>query len=111
MYDNVDNPVKKFFRRPVVALAQNQAIWPKFREKGLGKVVYNLFSKIHIGLWDLSRSRLLREHKPSLISDAIDEAETECNNICENCGDEREKKGMDVGMALCNACGIPNQRR
>lgn len=110
-FENVDNPVKRFFRRPVIALAQNQEIWPKHRKDGLGRILYKIFSTIHIALWDLSRSRLLREHKTSEIARIIEEAEAECDRLCENCGNEREKKGHGTGMALCNTCGVPMEPR
>lgn len=94
MYDNVDNPVKRFFRKPIVALASSNKV-P---------------SKIRIMLWDLSRTRLFREHKPSRISEIIREAEDKCDDLCEVCGQERQKKGIRSGWALCDECGKEEKR-
>lgn len=42
--------------------------------------------------------------RPTAIGLAIQEAEAECVNLCEVCGNEREKKGIRSGWALCNSC-------
>lgn len=96
MYDNVDTPVKKFFREKIL------------KPVALAKFIP---ARIRIKVWDVIHSRFFRENKPSAIAAVIDEAEAECNRLCERCGNERQHKGFDMGMALCNDCGIPYERQ
>lgn len=39
------------------------------------------------------------------IGKIIAEACDRCDRICELCGNERRRKGLGVGMALCDDCG------
>ena len=34
----------------------------------------------------------------------VEEAEKQCESICESCGKERKRVGPKTGSALCNAC-------
>lgn len=100
-YDDVDNSTKMFFRTILHAAA-------------------GLFRKVHATrrianfLFDLRDSKLLLRWRLNdigrAVNEAVNEAEAECDKLCERCGKERESKGPGWGLALCNACGLPNQR-
>lgn len=90
-FDDIDNPVKKFIREPLIRVASSDRVPGKIRRL----------------LWSVIHSRLLSATRPSAIAQIINEAERECDDLCEVCGKEREKKGFDTGMALCNECGVP----
>jgi hypothetical protein len=89
-YDDVDNPVKRFFREVVHRIA------------GLACKINH---KLGMKLYELRDSSLLGKWKLNAVGKAVQEAEAECDRICEVCGKEREKKGPRGGWALCNACG------
>lgn len=91
--DDIDNPIKRLFRRPIQFFASSR--WVP--------------SRVRILLWRLSRTRLLSDVRPSKISKIIDEACEICDHLCESCGKEREKKGYGWGQALCNSCGAVDE--
>jgi len=89
-HDDVDNPLKKIVRATAQGLAR---LCLKIRFVKMARLLFNIRD-----------SNLIRQWRPNAIAKAIDEAEAECDKICEVCGNEREKKGVGSGWALCNAC-------
>lgn len=98
-YDDVDNPARKLVREIV------------HRTACLFSYKNPVTRKISSLLFKLRDSKLLSKWRLNDVGRAVDQAESECDDLCERCGKERETKGFGWGMALCNACGTPNERR
>ena len=92
--------VSEMFQKMIAAGWDRQL--EQIKEKFCQLRVYTSQSQYEMkdGLW-VKEGEFIKLNK---LGEIIDEAVGKCDELCEDCGKERELKGCRSGAAWCNAC-------